>query len=168
MYRSLNEEGVLYFVREVLPGLRKRLGTVRFYVVGRGPSEKLRRLASNDLIVTDTVNEVEPYYNRCRVSVAPLFIGGGLIFKVIQAMSFGVPVVATTVANEGVNASKDDEIRIADDRETFIRETERLLTDERLWTSVSNRARAFAVSKYSWPQTMDNYLAVIGERLREK
>ena len=63
MYRSLNEEGVLYFVREVLPGLRKRLGTVRFYVVGRGPSDIHPAVciqpscSKSDSGVTDTVND---------------------------------------------------------------------------------------------------------------
>ena len=168
MFRSLNEEGVLYFVHEVLPGLKEKLGTVKFYVVGKGPSHKLRSLASDDVLVTDTVNDLEPFYNRCKVSVAPLFIGGGLIFKVVQAMSFGVPVVATTIANEGVSAGQGEEILIADNREVFIRETERLLTDQRLWDSISNRALACAVSRFSWPRTMDNYLAVVGKRLRER
>ncbi len=168
MFRSLNEEGVLYFVREVLPGLKEKLGAVKFYVVGKGPSDRLRSLASDDVLVTDTVNDLEPFYSRCRVSVAPLFIGGGMIFKVVQSMSFGVPVVATTIANEGVRAGQGEEILIADDREVFIRETERLLTDQQLWDSVSNRARACAVSRFSWPRTMDDYLAVIDKRLQER
>ena len=48
------------------------------------------------------VPELLPYYESASVFVAPLFVRGGLKFKVPQAMLCGLPVVATHVA-EGIS-----------------------------------------------------------------
>ena len=49
------------------------------------------------------VPELTPYYESASVFVAPLFVRGGLKFKVPQAMLCGLPVVATHVAVEGIS-----------------------------------------------------------------
>ena len=58
-----NIEGAVWFVKNVMPILRKKFNNVRFYIVGRDPVEKVKNLASNDVIVTGTVENVDDFYN---------------------------------------------------------------------------------------------------------
>jgi glycosyltransferase involved in cell wall biosynthesis len=115
-------------------------------------------LPYHNIIVTGFVDDVAPFYRRCRVSAAPLFIGGGMIFKVLEAMSFGLPVVATTIANEGIMAKDGEELLIADEPDTFSRTIASLMKDAELWRSVSDRGRQMVNSKYSWDVVMEQYL----------
>ena len=56
------------------------------------------------VVVTGTVPDVRPYYGRASVCVAPLRIGRGVQNKVLQAMAMGMPVVASSVAQRGLQA----------------------------------------------------------------
>jgi len=62
---------------------------IKFYIVGRNPSEKVLQLAKNDrrVVVTGTVNDVRPYIERSDIFVVPLRIGGGTRLKILEAMA---------------------------------------------------------------------------------
>lgn len=162
MYRELNEKAVLYFIQEVLPRLNQNLGLVKFYVVGDSPTQAIKKLSSERVVVTGFVDDPGLFYNRCRVFVAPLFFGGGMIFKILQAMSYGLPVVSSTIANEGIQAKDNEEILLADRPEDFCHQTDLLLRNEGLWQKISNRGRSFVNSKYSWDTVLDDYLQKVG------
>jgi glycosyltransferase involved in cell wall biosynthesis len=102
------------------------------------------------------------------VVVAPLFVGGGMIFKVLQAMSFGVPVVSSTVANEGIQARDGTEILIADDAGEFANRIAAVMNDPELWQRISSGAHAFANERYSWDVVIEDYLQKIRINYRAK
>ena len=52
--------------------------------------------------MTGYVDDLDPFYRDAFVFVAPLRLGAGLKFKVLDAMAYGLPVVATSVAAEGI------------------------------------------------------------------
>ena len=158
MDREVNEKAVLYFIREVMPRLEKKIGKIKFYVVGKSPSAHLLTMRRDNVEITGFVEDVGRFYRNCQVFVAPLFFGGGMIFKVIQAMSFGLPVVSSTVANEGVLARQNEEILIADTPEEFCDKIASLLENGILWNDLSKRARSFVETNYSWDVVTDDYL----------
>jgi polysaccharide biosynthesis protein PslH len=159
MFREVNEQAARYFAEQVLPILKREVGPVKFYIVGAGPSEQLRRLASPEVVVTGFVEDLSEFYGRCQVLVAPLFIGGGMIFKVVQAMSFGLPVVASTIANEGILARDNEEILLADNPKEFARKIAALMNDPCLWTKLSVNGRGFVENRFSWARVAQEYLA---------
>lgn len=160
MKRPFNEQAVEFFLKEVMPDILKWSRNARFYIIGDGPSEKIKHYSSENVIVTGYVEDLGGYYRKCRVFVAPLFIGGGMIFKVQQAMSFGVPVVATDIANEGIMARSGEEIFIANIPEEFKKHVIGLLSDEKVWESMSAKARAFIIENYSWDPVIRRYIDV--------
>jgi hypothetical protein len=73
-----NEDGMLYFVREILPRIRQVEPDATLSIVGRAPTPAVRRLAEEAGIeVTGRVDDVRPYVARGTVYVVPLRIGGG-------------------------------------------------------------------------------------------
>lgn len=104
MWRPENEIGARWLVREVWPAVRAEVPSAHLTVAGAGPGDDLRREAAavGGVDVTGEVPELLPYYQRCSLFVAPLFSGGGLKFKIPQAMLCGLPVIGTPVAMEGV------------------------------------------------------------------
>ena len=65
--------------------------------------------------MTGFVPDVTPFFTGCRASIAPLRYGAGVKGKVNLAMSYGLPVVATTPAVEGMHLVPGEDVLVADD-----------------------------------------------------
>ncbi|MCX5848707.1 MAG: glycosyltransferase [Deltaproteobacteria bacterium] len=139
-----NVDAVQYFVAEIMPLLRMRLPGVRFYIVGSKPPAEIQSLATEDVIVTGFVENLNPLLDRMRVSVAPLRFGAGIKGKIGSAMAVGLPVVATSLATEGMSLTDGETILVADDPEIFAQKVSRLYNDEKLWYRLSRAGIAFA------------------------
>ncbi len=101
-----NVDAVLWFADNVWPTVRKHLPTASFYIVGGNPTEKVSALNGKQGIkVTGRVADVRPYALAAKVNVAPLQIARGIQNKVLEAMALAKPVVATSLAIEGIQAS---------------------------------------------------------------
>ena len=99
-----NVEAVEYLVKKLLPiCLRARPG-VRFVVVGRRPPKWLVELQSPNLLVTGEVSDVGEWYRDARLVVAPMGAGGGVKTKVLEAMAYAKPVLASRQALQGITA----------------------------------------------------------------
>jgi GT2 family glycosyltransferase/glycosyltransferase involved in cell wall biosynthesis len=139
-----NVDAVRYFAEEVMPLLRKKLPGVRFHAVGSKPPAEIKALASEDIIITGFVEDLNPLLDKMRVSVAPLRYGAGIKGKIGAAMAVGLPVVATSLAVEGMSLTDGENILVADGPEAFANAVAMVYHDEALWTSISRNGLAFA------------------------
>jgi GT2 family glycosyltransferase/glycosyltransferase involved in cell wall biosynthesis/SAM-dependent methyltransferase len=137
-----NGDAVVHFVQNVLPLIRGSLPDVVFYIVGSRPRHDVLSLASDRVIVTGQVPTVDGYFDSCRLSVAPLRYGAGVKGKVSQSMAFGLPVVATTVAVEGMHLQHGSDVLVADDPADFAAAVVAAYTDEELWDRLSTNGLA--------------------------
>jgi GT2 family glycosyltransferase/glycosyltransferase involved in cell wall biosynthesis len=132
-----NTDAVLWYAREILPLVRSRLPGVVTYIVGAKVPSTIRALAAADFVVTGFVEDIAPYFTGCRLSIAPLRYGAGVKGKINTSMSYGLPVVATTAAVEGMHLSPGENVLLADDAEEFATAIERLYRDDELWHRLS-------------------------------
>ncbi len=145
-----NEDGVLYFLSEIWPLVKRECPGVRFYVVGRSPSARLRRYEGEDVVITGAVGDVRDYVYRSAVVVVPLRIGGGSRLKILEAMSAGRAVVSTSLGAEGIDYTPDRNIVIADDPEEFARRVCILLKDGQLRQEMGRAGRELVERRYTW------------------
>lgn len=147
-----NEQGILRFVREVLPRVRKRFPETSLTVVGRSPPKSLLQLAAADrkLTVTGRVDDVRPYIERAAVCVVPLYVGGGTRIKIYEAMAMGKAVVATSIGAEGLPVQHDRHVFIADGDERFAEAIGRLLADPDRAAALGARAAEYVRSSFGW------------------
>jgi GT2 family glycosyltransferase/glycosyltransferase involved in cell wall biosynthesis len=137
-----NTDAVLWYAKEILPLVRKRLPGVVTTIVGSKVPETIRALAADDLAVVGWVPDVAPYFEGCRVSIAPLRYGAGVKGKVNLAMSHGLPVVATAPSVEGMFLAPGEDVLVADDAAAFADAIVRLYDDEALWRKLAAGGRA--------------------------
>jgi glycosyltransferase involved in cell wall biosynthesis len=142
-----NVDAVLWYARDVLPLLRERLPGVRTYVIGSKVPATIRALAAPDLVVTGYVPDIAPFFTGCRASIAPLRYGAGVKGKVNLAMSYGLPVVATSAAVEGMHLASGEDAMVADEPRAFVESIARVYADEALWTKLA-RAGAENVRRH--------------------
>lgn len=132
-----NADAVIWYAREVLPILRERLPGVVTTIVGAEPPASVRALAAADLVIAGYVEDVGPLFESARVSIAPLRYGAGVKGKVNLAMSYGVPVVATPAAVEGMHLVDGEDVLVADEPRAFADAVARACRDEATWARLS-------------------------------
>jgi glycosyltransferase involved in cell wall biosynthesis len=94
-------------------------------------------LATEKIVVAGLQRDVRPFFDSVKLSVAPLRFGAGVKGKINQSMAFGVPVVATSLAIDGMELSDRQEILVADKPEDFARALIELYESEELWRRLS-------------------------------
>lgn len=152
-----NRDAVIWFSEHAWPLIKQEVPGVKFYVVGKDPTPDLEDLARRDpsVIVTGTVEDVRPYFERSKVFVCPVRIGGGFRGKVLEAMAMGLPVVSTTLGAEGVPAVDGDQMFISDDPAAFAGKVVELLRDQELCGRVGKQARRMVEEKFSWEKGVE-------------
>jgi sugar transferase (PEP-CTERM/EpsH1 system associated) len=146
-----NIDAARYFCEEILPLVRREIPQTRFYIVGLNPPAEVRRLGEvPGVVVTGTVPDVRPYYERTSVCVAPLRIGRGVQNKVLQAMAMGLPVVASSVAHRGLEAQRGKHLLVEDEPKAFAARVVALLRNPGERHAMGRQARAFVEGHHAW------------------
>ena len=144
-----NVDAVLYFCEHILPLVVAELPDVVFHVVGSNMPEHILNLRSSHINPVGYVADLREVFDRVRVFVAPLRYGAGLKGKVGQSMSFGVPVVGTSIAFEGFSLVDHQEGIIANDPNSFAQSVVKLFVDSDLWLSISTQAWQVIEQRFS-------------------
>lgn len=144
-----NEDAMCYFVREVWPIITQELPDLVFHIVGSRPSDQVRRLGSSSVRVVGYVADPTPYFESARAFVAPLRYGAGMKGKIGQSMSYGLPVVTTSIGAEGMLLKDGDTALIADRPEDFARALIQIYTDEQQWTEIAANSIAHIEQHFS-------------------
>ena len=145
-----NLDGALYFSTHVFPLVKKKIPEAKLYVVGQAPPKKLRRIASDDIIVTGFVRDIKEYYLRSVVAIAPIRFGAGTLNKILEPMALGIPVVATSIGVKGLSLQAERDVLVADNVEDFAAAVIRLLKDPPLRHRISENAKTIVRSLYDW------------------
>jgi polysaccharide biosynthesis protein PslH len=147
-----NEEGIIFFVKEIWPQIRKQIPGVSVSIVGRSPSSRLLELAATQdgVHVTGRVEDIRPYTHRGSVYIVPLRIGSGTRLKIFEAMAMGKAVVSTTIGAEGLPVRSGREIVLADSADEFADAVVALLRDSARRRELGRAARELVEQKYSW------------------
>ncbi|HET6631372.1 MAG TPA: glycosyltransferase [Rhodanobacteraceae bacterium] len=145
-----NIDAMLWFCAEVMPRVRRALPELRLHLVGSKMPESIRALASDAVEVHGFVEDIEPLLDGCRISVAPLRYGAGVKGKVNMAMSYGLPVVATPMAVEGIDAEPGREVLVAADAEGFAEAVVRLYGNPALWQQLSRNGAESVRRQFSF------------------
>ena len=144
-----NIDAVLFFVERIHPLVRERLPDAKFYIIGDKAPPEIVALANDDVIVTGLQRDVRPFFESVKLSVAPLRWGAGVKGKINQSMGFGVPVVATSLAVEGMELTDHEDILVADEPEDFARALIDLYELEELWKRLSENGIKKTKADYS-------------------
>lgn len=100
---SPNHDSLVWFVDEVLPLVERELGwETRLTIVGyTAPGVSMERFEDHPRVtLRGAVADLTSLYDSHRLFVAPTRFAAGLPYKVHEAASFGLPVVATTLLAE--------------------------------------------------------------------
>jgi len=145
-----NTDGIRYFVRQVLPLIRREIPGVKLYIVGKDPPGNVRKLASENITVTGFVPDIRAEYLASTVAVAPVRFGAGTLNKVLEPLALGIPVVSTPIGVEGLPLEPGRHLMLADSPADFAAAVVAVLRDPELRRRLSVQGRDAVRSEYGW------------------
>ena len=145
-----NEEGLRWFLDAVWPQVQREEPDARLTVIGAGASNALLgHMHDSGAKYRGFVEDLRAVYAESRVYIAPIFTGGGIRTKILEAMTAGVPVVASSFAPLGLGTEEGEHLLISDATAVFAQQILRLLRDDLLWRRLRRQARNFATAHFS-------------------
>lgn len=157
-----NVDGVCWFADTCWPLLRQQFADAKLLIVGSKPVPAVQALAQLPGIeVTGRVPTTPPWFDRAAVAIAPLRLARGVQNKVLEAMSMGLPVVATPQSAQGLGPVPPGVLHIASTPEATVAAIAALLADPPRARREGAAAAAFIRANWRW----DNVYARLDEVL---
>jgi len=158
-----NQQAIRWFLDEVFPKVRLAVPAARLTVAGADAPPWLLGRRSSAIVVSGAVPDMRPYFQRARVVVAPLKIGGGTRVKILEAQAMERPVVSTSLGAEGLN-TEGSSIVLADDADSFASQVIRLLCDDMLARQLAIKGREIVEKQYAWDCIGERLATILAER----
>jgi sugar transferase (PEP-CTERM/EpsH1 system associated) len=153
-----NVDAVSWFAQAVLP----QIPGAHFAIVGRSPTEAVKRLAGERVTVTGAVDDTRTWLAAADVVVAPLRIARGVQNKALECMAMGRPLVATPAAFGGIEAEAGRDLLVAETAEEQARAIRHLLSDPTRAAALGAAARRRMEAIYSWDARLAPLAELIG------
>lgn len=150
-----NIDAVQWILKNVWPRITESAEdkglNVRLWVVGKNIPENLKSFNDKSVVFDENAsNETEKIYRAADLLLAPIRIGGGTNFKILESMATGLPVLTTHLGNEGIDAVSGKDTIICETPEDFADQAIDLLTNEKKYMDISKSARSFIRSNFEW------------------
>lgn len=146
-----NHDAVVWFCSAILPLIRQRT-SIPFEVdiAGRNAPENSEMLVVQaGARFVGGVPDVAPLYAAAHAVIAPLRTGGGSRIKILEAFSYGRPVITTPAGIEGIEAVNGHDVLIRESAEEFADGCIRLMTDRPAGDRLARNARVLWSRAYS-------------------
>jgi hypothetical protein len=124
-----NVDAARWLANDIMPLVWRAVPDAKLILAGSRPPAELLALAGPLVEVPGWVPDLAPFYARARLSLNPLRFGAGVKGKIVASLQAGLPVVTTTIGNEGLSLEPDAEVLIGDSAEDLAGHAVRLLQD---------------------------------------
>ena len=145
-----NVNAVEYLAYDILPIVWKTLPEVKMYIAGATPDPKVKKVASDKIIVSGWLDDIRDAYAQSRVFIAPMRIGTGLQNKLLEAMSMRLPAITSPLANASLGAKPEEEILVGSNAEEMAQHIITLLTDKEKAEHIAQAGNDFTNRVYDW------------------
>jgi glycosyltransferase involved in cell wall biosynthesis len=154
LFRPVNAESIRWFLDAVWPIVATHVPEAKLVIAGADPPEWLVGRRSGRIEVTGYVEDLDAVYRDSSLFVAPLTAGAGVKFKVLDAMAFGLPVVATPIAAEGIveEAGESCFAAITEDPIVMAERIEHFLRNREAASDVGARARKWIQERFDFSE----------------
>jgi len=158
-----NVEGIIWFVRHVMPLLRGRVPQIKLQIIGRHPGTDVSALGNEENVeVVGSVPDVRPFMVNAAASIAPLQIARGVQTKVLEAMASGRVAVCSPGAAEGIHGSDGEHLLVCHAPAQWADTLERIITDRNLRQRIAASARQRIEEVYPWEKCYEPLATLIG------
>lgn len=163
-----NKDSVTFIIKEIWPQLKlqmesKKGGTaVKLWIVGRKIPDSIRSLTNDPDVLFDEKSSslpTEKIFQEASILLAPIRVGGGTSYKILESMSSGTPVVTMQMSAEALGAKNEQDVLVGNNARELAERCKELLQSERLYKHIAKNGRVLVEKNYTWKE--------IGKKLEE-
>jgi sugar transferase (PEP-CTERM/EpsH1 system associated) len=147
-----NVNAVEYLANHILPLVWKKLPETKLYIAGATPDPRVKKVASEKIIISGWIDDMRDAYAQSRIFIAPMRIGTGLQNKLLEAMSMRLPCITTTLANNPLGAEIDKEILVGNNEHELANHIITLLTNKEKADTLAQSGYDFVSRVYDWSE----------------
>lgn len=146
-----NQQAIKWILDEILPEILKKNNKIKLWVVGKNmPDQIIRKNYKNVFFDENASSKTSDIYKKADLLLAPIKIGGGTSFKILEAMASGVPVVTTELGIKGIGAKDKVQVLVSETSLGLANASLNILEDTVLKDKIRKNARFLIEEKYSW------------------
>lgn len=162
-----NRFGGMYFLKNILPLVKKQMPGVSILITGAALPEEIIRLSKLDknIHAIGYIEDITNSYLRSKIAIVPIYFGSGMRYKILEAGAMHLPVVSTSVGSRGFLIN--NAIRIADKKEDFVFQIVCLLQDDNLIQKLGSEIRNMVEENYDWKWIAKKYECIYNEAIDE-
>ena len=143
-----NEEGIRWFINEVLPKTVEKVPDFVYHLAGRNMPEWLTTLKDPHVDVVGEVPDAKEFVTHNDVAIVPLLSGSGIRIKIIESMALGKTVITTRVGAEGILYDEEVNIIIAENKAKMVEAIRSLNENPETAVRIGQAARKLVEETY--------------------
>ena len=143
-----NEEGIRWFVDEVLPKTVEKVPDFVYHLAGRSMPEWLTSMKNPHVDVVGAVPDAKEFVTNHDVAIVPLLSGSGIRIKIIESMALGKTVITTRVGAEGILYDEEVNIIIAENKAKMVEAIRSLNENPETAVRIGQAARKLVEETY--------------------
>jgi len=166
-----NRDTVSWIIKEIWPKIKKVIlsetknlkdpsamlqdDNIKLWIVGREIPDSIKRLTNDQDVLFDeesSKKSAEEIFQEAFILLAPIRVGGGTSYKILESMSCGTPVVTMNLSAKALGARDGEELLVGENPEELAAKTVDLLKDDTLYEKISKGGRELIEKKYSWKE----------------
>jgi glycosyltransferase involved in cell wall biosynthesis len=145
-----NVEAAEVLIQKVWPTIKRKVKNAKLWIVGRYITEEIKKYASEDIQITEYMEDIRFAYKKSSVLVAPIEGPGGTRLKILEAMASSLPVVSTPVGVEGLGVVNAEHAFVSESWKGLAEYTVKVIRDKKLAAKIGKNAMNFVKNNYSW------------------
>ncbi|MDR0971814.1 MAG: glycosyltransferase family 4 protein [Bacteroidales bacterium] len=144
-----NQQGIKFFIDNIWDSLHQKLPFVKAYFAGRAMPLWMINLNKEGIVICGEVPDSTAFICSKEIMIVPLLSGSGIRIKILEAMSLGKCVIATSLAVEGIMCEDEKNVLIANTKEEFIDRIIRCVKDRQFSKMIGQNAENLIKEKYN-------------------
>ena len=149
-----NRAGVKWFIEKAWPQVQKAVPGFEFYFAGRKMPDEYRKLNVPGVHCLSEVASAEDFIADKKILIVPLWSGGGIRVKILEAMAASKIVITTPTGIKGIEARNGEHYLQARKPEDFAKVIKWCMDNKELAEKMGANARALIEEKYEQHKVM--------------
>jgi glycosyltransferase involved in cell wall biosynthesis len=156
MFHPPNVDGGLFLLKDIFPLILREYPAAILWIVGADPDKRIYKEAEKfgkQVVITGRVSDVATYIKRATVSICPVRLKIGVQTKILEALSWGTPVVTTSAGNSGIEGVAGTHLWVENEPHQIAKRVVDLLQG-RGWMKLSEEGRKLVSERFSWENSV--------------
>jgi len=154
--------GLMWFIENVMPLIKNQIPQASLTLLGKNAPNYLFNLKDKGINCLGYVDDVRPYLNSASIYISPLFVGGGIRIKILEAMAMGLTVISTKIGAEGILKTANSEILaslfVTDSPSEQAEKIISFMNNQQLLRDNEKHSFEFVENNFSWRTSTSNII----------